>query len=271
MQDLRIALIQTDLYWEDIAANLAMLDARIASISEETDLVVLPETFSTGFSMSVERLAEPMDGSAVQWMRKIARERNCVITGSLMLCDDDRNGQRKYYNRLVWMKPDGQYECYDKRHLFSLSNEPKVYTPGTRRIIQNIHGWNICPMICYDLRFPVFARNDINEKRETIYDVLLYVANWPERRALAWRTLLQARAIENQSYVIGVNRIGNDGDSIYHSGDSLAIDPLGTILYHKAHDEDIAIVQLDYEEMVKVRRQLPFLKDADHFELYRNQ
>ena len=266
MIDLRIAIIQTDLHWEDISANLAMLDEKVRAVTEEVDLIALPEMFSTGFSMSVERLAEPMNGSAVQWLQQAAKLKNCVIAGSLMLYDE-KDGVKNYYNRLVWMKPDGKYETYDKRHLFSLSSEPKEYTAGEKRLIANINGWNICPMICYDLRFPVWSRNAINEKRETSYDVLLYSANWPDRRATAWKTLLQARAIENQCYVIGVNRIGVAADGMTHSGDSSVIDPLGNILYRKENEADIAIVHLNYEEMIKVRRQLPFLKDADEFEL----
>lgn len=266
INDLRVALIQTDIHWEDIHANLKMLDDKISTIVSYVDLIVLPEMFSTGFSMTPDRLAEGMDGSAIDWLRKVAVERNCVVTGSLMLYDMS-GGEKKYYNRIVWMKPDGLYEVYDKRHLFSLSDEPKCYTAGDKRLIQNIHGWNICPMICYDLRFPVWSRNAINDRRETSYDVLVYVANWPDRRGVAWRTLLQARAIENQCYVIGVNRVGKEGDSINYSGDSSAIDPLGNILYRKEHEEDIAIVHLNYEEMIKVRRQLSFLKDADRFEL----
>ena len=266
MKDLHVALMQTDLYWEDIPANLQMLDKKIAAIHEDADLIILPETFSTGFSMDAERVAEGMDGAAIHWLRKVAMERKCVITGSLMLFDLS-DGEKKYYNRLVWMKPDGHYEVYDKKHLFGISNEPKVYTAGDKRLIQSIEGWKICPMICYDLRFPVWSRNAINKDRIATYDLLLYVANWPDRRVQAWRTLLQARAIENQSYVIGVNRIGNDHEGIYHSGESAAIDPLGNILYHKEHDPDVAIIHLNYEEMIKVRRQLPFLKDADDFEL----
>ena len=262
MKDLCIALIQTDLYWEDIPANLQMLDKKIASISEAVDLIVLPEMFSTGFSMVPEKVAEGMDGTAVQWLRKIAAQRNCVITGSLVLYEEHER-VKKYYNRLVWMKPDGQYETYDKRHLFSLSDEPKVYTQGDKRLIQTIEGWRVCPMICYDLRFPAWARNAINDRRETTYDVLVYAANWPERRVLAWKTLLQARAIENQAYVVGVNRTGTDDQGIDYSGESSVIDPLGNILYRKERDEDIAIVCLNYEEMIKVRRQFPFLKDAD--------
>jgi len=266
MNDLRIALIQTDLYWEDIPANLEMLGKKIGSISDEVDLIVLPEMFSTGFSMSPDRVAEAMDGTAVQWLRNTAALRNCVITGSLALYDV-HNGVKKYYNRLVWMKPDGQYETYDKRHLFSMSGEQKVYTAGNRRLIQTIAGWKICPLICYDLRFPVWSGNAINENRETEYDVLLYLANWPEKRALAWKSLLQARAIENQSYVVGVNRIGKESENIYYSGDSSVVGPLGAMLYHKEHEADVAVIHLNYEEMVKSRRQFPFLKDTDKFEL----
>jgi omega-amidase len=265
MKDLRIALIQTDIHWENIAANLGMLDKKISTITDEVDLIALPEMFSTGFSMAADRFAEPMNGGAVRWLKKIAATRNCVITGSLVLYDE-HEGQKKYYNRVVWMKPDGQYETYDKRHLFSMSDEPKIYTAGDKRLIQSINGWKICPLICYDLRFPVWSRNAINDNREATFDLLLYVANWPERRVLAWKTLLQARAIENQCYVAGVNRIGKS-DSINYTGASSAIDPLGNILYRKEDEADIAVVTLNYEEMIKIRRQFPFLKDADDFEI----
>jgi predicted amidohydrolase len=266
MKDLRIALIQTDLYWENISANLQMLSDKIESIKEEVDLIVLPEMFSTGFSMAPEKLAESMDGTAMRWLRATAMQRQCLITGSLML-SEVINGETQYFNRLIWMKADGTYETYDKRHLFSLSQEPKIYTAGKNRLIQQLHGWNICPMICYDLRFPVWARNSINAERIADYDVLIYVANWPERRSLAWRTLLQARAIENQSYVVGVNRVGKDDDAVEYLGESSVIDPLGNIIYRKERDEDIAIISLNYEEMSKNRRLFAFLKDADEFEL----
>jgi omega-amidase len=263
--DLRIALIQTDIYWEDIAANLKMLDEKVNIINGDADLIVLPEMFSTGFSMVPDRLAESMDGSAVQWMRKVAAQQKCVVTGSLMIYDE-YDGEKKYYNRLVWMKPDGLYEVYDKRHLFSMSDEPKKYTRGSKQLTIDLNGWKIRPMICYDLRFPVWARNAVNDQREADYDVLIYVANWPERRALAWRTLLPARAIENQTYVVGVNRVGREGEDISYAGDSSVIDPLGNILYHKEQEADVAIIKLNYEEMIKGRRQFPFLKDADRFE-----
>ena len=266
MKDLRIALIQTDLHWENISANLQMLGDKIDSIKDEVDLIVLPEMFSTGFSMAPEKLAETMEGSAIHWLRATAMQRQCAITGSLIL-SEEVDGETKYFNRLIWMKADGRYETYDKRHLFSLSQEPKIYTAGKSRLIQQLHGWNICPMICYDLRFPVWARNSINAERIADYDVLIYVANWPERRSLAWRTLLQARAIENQSYVVGVNRVGKDDDAVEYLGESSVIDPLGNILYRKEREEDIAIISLNYEEMSKNRRLFAFLKDADDFEL----
>ena len=266
MKDLRVVLIQTDIHWENIAANLQMLEERIGGIKEAVDLIVLPEMFSTGFSMAPERMAEPMDGSAMQWLKKIAALQNCVITGSLVLYEEC-DGERKYYNRLIWMKANGEYEQYDKKHLFSLSTEPKLYTAGNGRLIVSINGWNVCPMICYDLRFPVWSRNAISETRMASYDVLLYTANWPERRSLAWRTLLQARAIENQCYIVGVNRVGRDDEGVEYTGDSSVIDPLGTILYRKEKDEEVAIVTLNYEEMIKARRLFAFLKDADGFEL----
>lgn len=265
MTDLRIATIQTPLHWEDVAANLRMFDELLAPIGE-VDLIVLPEMFSTGFSMAPARLAEGMDGTAVTWMRQMAAQKNAVITGSLMLYTGETT-DRKYYNRLIWMRPDGSYETYDKKHLFSLSQEPKIYTAGAERLIVMLNGWRICPMICYDLRFPVWARNAIQEGREAMYDVLTYSANWPDRRALAWQTLLQARAIENQAYVIGVNRVGEDGTGFYYKGDTSVIDPLGNILYRKDNEADIFIATLDYEELVKVRRQFQFLKDADPFQL----
>ena len=266
MKDLRIALIQTTLHWQDIPANLLMLDKKVASIQDDVDLIILPETFSTGFSMVPDRLAEGMDGSALHWLREVAVAKKCVVTGSLLLYEE-KEGKKIYFNRLVWMKPDGGYEYYDKRHLFGLSEERKLLDHGDKRLIVSIGGWRICPMICYDLRFPIWSRNAINDKREADYDVLVYAANWPAPRVLAWKTLLQARAIENQCYVVGVNRTGKDGDGMDHTGDSSVIGPLGDILYRRENEEDIALINLNYEEMVKVRRTLPFLRDADKFEL----
>lgn len=255
MNNLSVTLIQSKLHWENIFANLEMFSEKISGIGK-TDLIVLPETFTTGFSMN-PKFAEPMDGSAVTWMKKTARGKNCVICGSLMINDEGR-----FYNRIVWMKPDGGFSTYNKRHLFCISDEPKFFTAGTERLIVELNGWKICPMICYDLRFPVWSRNFHTE-----YDVLLYVANWPERRRSAWTTLLPARAVENQAYAIGANRVGVDERGVIHAGDSMVIDPLGQVLYKKENEEDIATIDLNYQELVKVREQLPFLKDADEFVL----
>lgn len=257
MNDLSVTLIQTALHWEDIAANLKMFSEKIDGISQNTNLIVLPEMFSTGFSMNAPLLAEDFtNSSAINWMEEIARKKNCAITGSLMMKHGD-----EYFNRLVWVNAYGQITFYDKRHLFGLSKEEEIYTEGAERITVDLNGWKICPLICYDLRFPVWSRNS----NENAYDLLLYVANWPERRVYAWKHLLIARAIENQSYVIGLNRVGNDGNDIYHSGDSLVVDALGNTLYHKEHDEDVATITLSHAELEKVRTTLPFLKDADPF------
>ena len=261
MKNLSVTLIQSNLHWENIPANLEMFSQEIKAIPE-TDLIILPETFTTGFSMN-PKFAEPMDGSAVEWMRKTANEKACVICGSLMIQEEGR-----FYNRLVWMQPDGEWLTYDKRHLFCISDEPKFFTAGEERLIVELNGWKICPLICYDLRFPVWARCFDSAQHDTpLYDVLLYVANWPERRNVAWKTLLPARAIENQAYVIGVNRVGVDEKNISHTGDSMVIDALGKTLYYKEQEEDIFTVELNYEELSRVREQLPFLNDADDFVL----
>ncbi len=264
MSDLKVTLIQAQLQWEDIAANLRMFDEKINAIPERTEVIILPEMFSTGFSMQSEKLAETMDGSAVQWMKKKAAEKNVIITGSLIISEDGR-----YLNRLIWMQPNGVYGIYDKRHLFGYAGEHEHYLPGDKRLIAQVKGWKINLTVCYDLRFPVWARNAfVPETGAPAYDVLINVANWPERRNVAWKTLLQARAIENQSYVIGVNRVGNDGNEIYHSGDSSIIDAMGTIIYQKNHDEDIFTYTLQRSHLDEVRGKLPFLKDADKFQVF---
>jgi predicted amidohydrolase len=261
MSDLKVTLIQTQLHWEDKEANLRMFDEKINSIQERTEVVFLPEMFSTGFSMQSARLAETMDGTAVQWMKKKAAEKNIIITGSLII---EENGQ--YLNRLIWMLPNGTYGTYDKRHLFGYAGEHEHYTPGDKRLIAQVKGWKINLNICYDMRFPVWSRNTIQpDTNEAAYDLLVYVANWPERRKTAWTTLLQARAIENQAFAIGVNRVGNDGNNIYHSGETSLIDPMGEIIYRKSHDEDVFTYTLQRERLEEVRKNIPFLKDADAF------
>lgn len=259
MSGLTITTIQTGLHWENKIANLQMLEEKIGSIKEKTEVVVLPEMFSTGFSMKPEQLAETMDGDTVQWMKRIAGENKIILTGSVIIKEEGH-----YYNRLIWMLPNGQYGVYDKRHRFAFAGEDNYYTAGTKRLIASVKGWKINLQVCYDLRFPVWVRQQ-SQLGEPEYDILVYVANWPERRSHAWKTLLQARAIENQCYVIGVNRVGHDGNDIYHSGDSMIVDPLGEVLYTKKDEEDIFTITLDKTNLVTIREKLPFLKDADGF------
>lgn len=257
MNNLKITLIQSDLHWENKAKNIEMFSEKIDQISEKTDLIILPEMFTTGFSMQPEKFAEDMNGPTVSWLKDKAREKNCVITGSF-ICEEEG----KYYNRLVWMRPEGTFSHYDKRHLFSMGDENNHYTCGYERIMEEIKGWKICPLICYDLRFPVWSRNVASYP----YDLLIYIANWPERRSHPWKTLLLARAIENQCYVAGLNRIGNDSNEIYHSGDSAVINPKGEIISNiPPHESFIETITLSYDELIEFRKIFPVLKDADRF------
>lgn len=262
MAPLTFTLIQIFLHWEDKEANLRMLEEKIASIEQSNQVIVLPEMFSTGFSMKPELLAEKMDGPTVTWMKKIASSKKIILTGSVIIEEEG-----KYYNRMIWMLPNGQYGCYNKRHLFAFAEEDKHYTAGTKRMVASVNNWKVALSVCYDLRFPVWARQQFTEDKSFEYDVAIYVANWPERRSLAWKTLLQARAIENQCYVIGVNRVGKDGNDINHSGDSMVINPLGEILYHKKDEEDIFTITLQKEELAEVRKKFQFWRDADHFSI----
>lgn len=252
-EDLRVTLIQSVLHWEDIEANLKMFGKKIHSI-DETDLIVLPETFSTGFTMNAALVAEEMDGRTVQWMQRMSQEANAVICGSVIIKEDD-----KYYNRLLWMRPDSTYEVYNKRHLFSLAKEDKTFTPGVKKLIVQLGDWTICPQVCYDLRFPVWARN-IED-----YDVLINVANWPKPRIIAWKTLLRARAIENQCYVIGLSRVGIDGNGIEHTGDSAVIDLLGEAIWTESGIETIQNITLSRRHIYETRRKFQFLADRDDF------
>ena len=263
MSKLTFTLIQSFLHWEDKQANLKMFDEKIRGIKEKTQVVVLPEMFSTGFSMKPEQLAETMHGKTVQWMKKMAADKKIIVTGSAII---EENGN--YYNRLIWMLPNGQCGQYDKRHLFAYGEEDQHYASGTQRLIASANGWKINLLVCYDLRFPVWARQQFDQRQKFEYDILIYVANWPERRATAWKTLLRARAIENQCYVIGVNRVGKDGNDINYSGDSMVVDPLGEILYHKEHEEDVFTITLGKENIQQAREKFPFWKDADKFEIF---
>ena len=264
MSTLTITIIQSDLFWEDKAANLSMFEKKIASVQEPTEIVVLPEMFSTGFSMNPKKLAETMDGETVQWMKRVSAENNIILTGSVII-EEDSN----FFNRLIWMLPNGQYGYYDKRHRFAFAGEDEKFFAGNKRLIASVKGWKINLLVCYDLRFPVWSRQTPSGEGLE-YDVLVYVANWPERRSIAWKTLLVARAIENQCYVIGVNRVGNDGNNIYHSGNSMIIDPLGEILYHTSDEEDIFTLALDKTHLQNVRDKFPFWKDADGFKILNN-
>ncbi len=282
MSTLTISVIQTHLHWENKPANLQMLEEKIMSIAEKTELVVLPEMFSTGFSMRPEQLAETMEGETLQWMKRIAAQKKVILTGSVIIKEEAADGQVNYYNRLIWMLPNGQYGVYDKRHRFAYAGEDDHYTAGSKRLIASVRGWKINLLVCYDLRFPVWARQQSRKVSTPLnlatapdtstslsagpeYDVLIYVANWPERRIQAWKTLLQARAIENQCYVVGANRVGDDGNKIHYSGESMIIDPLGEVLYSKKDEEDIYTITLEKTHLDSVREKFPFWKDADVF------
>lgn len=262
MSSLTLTIIQTDLSWENKAANLQRLKEKIESMEQRTEIVVLPEMFSTGFTMAPELFAETMEGDTIAWMKEMAAANKIIITGSLIIAEDGVN-----FNRLIWMLPNGQMGYYDKRHLFAYGEEDKHYAAGNKRLIASVKGWRINLQVCYDLRFPVWSRQQTNTE-EGEYDVLVYVANWPERRSHAWKTLLCARAIENQCFVVGVNRVGKDNKNVYYSGDSLVIDPLGQVLYHMADEEDVFTITLQKETVDKARSQFPFWRDADAFTIH---
>ena len=259
-----ITTIQTNLHWENKTANLEMLEKKVLGIAEKTNVVLLPEMFSTGFSMQPALFAETMEGETVNWMRQLAKQKNIILGGSIMVSEND-----VYFNRFIWMQPNGQFGFYDKRHCFSLAGEDQHYGSGNKRTIASVGGWKINLQVCYDLRFPVWSRQQLQQDEQNNfnpeYDVLVYVANWPERRSSAWKTLLQARAIENQSFVFGVNRVGNDGNQIYHSGDTMVVDPMGEVLYQNSHNEDVHTITIEKNKLKEVREKLPFWKDGDYF------
>jgi predicted amidohydrolase len=257
-ESLRITLVQSGLHWEDREKNLSMFEDLLSSV-QPRGVVLLPEMFSTGFSMQPEKLAETMEGRTVDWMREVSKSRKIVLAGSVIIEEEG-----KYFNRMIWMLPNGNYATYDKRHLFGYAGEHEKYTPGNKRQIVSVSGWRINLTVCYDLRFPVWSRQAI-KNGEAEYDVLVCVANWPEKRIIAWQTLLKARAIENQCYVAAVNRVGIDGNNIVYSGDSMIIDPLGEILQTQTGADALISFELSKKHLEEVRDRFPFLRDADEF------
>jgi len=283
MQDLKITILQSDLYWESIDQNLESFSRQIAKTKEETNLIVLPEMFNTGFTMNTYAVSEKMNGKTMLWMQKQSLEKNCVVTGSLIIEEKGR-----YFNRLLWICPDGTSCTYDKRHLFRMSGEDIPFAHGHQRIIAELKGWKICPLICYDLRFPAWSRNKWSypleqkeqegqtnqweqrnvENLKAEYDVLLFIASWPEKRIHSWKSLLIARAIENQAYTVGVNRIGTDGNKEYYSGDSVVLNFKGeTLSKTKPNEESAETVTLSYKDLENFRNQFPVGLDADSFKI----
>ena len=253
---MKTALIQSAIIWENPEANRNYFEQKINTISESIDLIVLPEMFTTGFTMNPETVAETMDGKTMGWLQSLAKAKKTAITGSLIVTDNNN-----FYNRLVFVFPSGEIQFYDKRHLFTLAGEDKVYTSGTQKLIVDYLGWKICPLVCYDLRFPVFARNIEN------YDLLLYVANWPKPRINAWDILIKARSVENMCYTIGVNRNGVDNANLEYVGHSQVVDFLGNYILEPQETEGIFIVEFDKEKMNNARNKLGFLNDRDSFEI----
>ena len=253
---MKTALIQSAIIWENPEANRNYFEQKINTISESIDLIVLPEMFTTGFTMNPETVAETMDGKTMGWLQSLAKAKKTAITGSLIVTDNNN-----FYNRLVFVFPSGEIQFYDKRHLFTLAGEDKVYTSGTQKMIVDYLGWKICPLVCYDLRFPVFARNVEN------YDLLLYVANWPKPRINAWDILIKARSVENMCYTIGVNRNGVDNANLEYVGHSQAVDFLGNYILEPQETEGVFIVEFDKEKMNNARNKLGFLNDRDSFEI----
>ena len=258
MSDLTVSFLQTELHWHNAAANRAAIDQQLATLAQPTDLIVLPEMFTTGFSMEAPGQAETMSGPTVAWLREQAAAHDAVVTGSVII---EENGS--YFNRLLWVRPDGSLRYYDKRHLFTLAGEQHTYTPGQARLVEEWRGWRICPLVCYDLRFPVWSRN----LPTTPYDLVLYVANWPAVRRTAWMTLLRARAIENVACALGVNRIGQDALGHDYSGDSALIDAKGNYLMEAQSEAGIFTHTLKRDELDEFRARFTALNDGDAFAL----
>jgi len=253
---MKVAIIQSPLSWENPIQNRNYFEEKINAITEKVDLIVLPEMFTSGFTMNPSAVAETMQGETILWLQSLAKAKNSAITGSLVITENNN-----FYNRLVFVFPSGEIQFYDKRHLFTLAGEDKVYTSGEEKLIVEYLGWKICPLICYDLRFPVFARNTED------YDVLLYVANWPKVRTNAWDILLKARSVENMCYTIGVNRIGFDNNNFEYIGHSQVVDFIGNYILEPQETETVFIVELNKEKLHETRQKFGFLHDKDAFEL----
>lgn len=250
-------LVQAEIIWEDRTANLAHYESLFEKVSDGSHIIVLPEMFDTGFTNNAVALAETMDGATVNWMKAQSQKLKKIICGSTIIEEEG-----KYYNRFIWMLPNGEFHYYDKKHLFGKANEDEFYTAGDKRVIVQVNGWRILLQTCYDLRFPTWAR-----QQKELYDVILYVANWPAKRIEAWNALLKARAIENQCYVIGVNRVGNDGNDIYYNGNSAVYNPEGICKWILEDEEAVGVQNIGKEIIEEVRTSLPFLQDRDGFML----
>ena len=258
MQDqLNLTIIQSDLIWENPEENRILFSKKIESISKKTNLIILPEMFTTGFTMNASTLAEEENGATLKWMQTEAKNKNCAMTGSVIISE-----KGNYYNRLFFVYPSGEYKTYNKRHTFTLAGEDKTFSSGKKHLVIDFLGWKFCPLICYDLRFPVWARNTQN------YDVLLYVASWPKKRILAWDSLLKARAIENMSYCVGVNRTGTDANNHQYNGHSAVYDVLGEQVSTANFEEEfVETIVLQKSHIEKNRTHLQFLNDRDDFNL----
>ena len=263
MQDLKIAYLQSDLAWENPKRNRQLFEKKIRELPDKHDLIVLPETFTTGFPVDPVLFAETIDGETIKWMRKMAKETGAVITGSFLLKD-----RASFFNTLIWMTPEGEFERYNKRHVFSMGGEDKNVAKGSEKLIVELKGWNICPMICYDLRFPVWSKNRLDNSGGFEYDLAIYVANWPSQRSYPWKALLVARAIENLSYILGVNRVGYDGIGNYYSGNSKMIDAKGKIISEiEAGKNQTASIVISKEKLTAFRTKFNVGLDWDNFEI----
>ena len=263
IDDLRITIVQSQLHWEDRDKNMEMFDKLLSGLSKKTDIIVLPEMFTTGFTMNTKVLAESTPGLTLEWMQQKAAEIDAAITGSIIAMEEG-----KYFNRLLWVNPDGSWEKYDKRHLFTMAGEDRYFKAGTDRLVVNYKGWRILPLVCYDLRFPVWARNRNQSDGQPEYDVMIYMANWPEVRKQPWKKLLIARAIENQAFVIAANRVGKDMKGITYSGDSAVIDPYGEYIAEcTIGEEHVLTTTIGYKSLKDFRKKFPVLNDGDGFEL----